>query len=143
MTRVYVEPSALALGGVADPPSGAGAGQDILEVIAPGALEGVAHLREAGHEPVILMNGEPTTRTFGELVSPPVRVESRLPEEVPPGTWLITGDPLRCAERPAGVRTILVGPRRPATHRPTARCDLEARDLGAAVLEILADEAMA
>jgi hypothetical protein len=51
---------------------------------------------------------------------------------------LLTIDPSVCSgERPAGVRTILVGPRRPPDRRPTARCDVEARDLSAAVMEIL------
>ncbi len=142
MARVYLEPSALALAGVSDVPAGMVDGHDALEVIAPGALEGVAHLREAGHEAIILAEGAGAGQTFESFVSPPVSVETRLPEPPPSGTWLITGDPQRCAHRPAGVRTILVGPRRPATHRPMARCDLEARDLTAAVLQILADEAM-
>jgi hypothetical protein len=142
MARVYLEPSALALAGVSDVPVGVVDGHDALEVIAPGALEGVAHLREAGHEAIILAEGTGSRQTFEGLVSPPVSVETRLPDSPPPGTWLVTGDPERCAHRPAGVRTILVGPRRPPTHRPTARCDLEARDVAAAVLEILADEAM-
>ncbi len=58
-------------------------------------------------------------------------------------TWVVTADPAWCErERPGGVRTILVGPRRPPGRRPTAHCDIEARDLSAAVIEILAREAM-
>lgn len=63
---------------------------------------------------------------------------AELPPEPAAGAWLLTIDPSVCSgERPAGVRTILVGPRRPPDRRPTARCDVEARDLSAAVMEIL------
>ena len=56
--------------------------------------------------------------------------------------WLITDDPRTCGRRSPTVRTILVGPRRPPSRGPVVRCDLEARDLSAAVLEILTHEAM-
>ena len=141
MSLVYLEPSALALGGVPETPAGPGQRSHVLDVIAPGAREGVTHLREAGFEAVILAD-EGAGSALGALVHPPVAVESRLPDRLPPGTWLVTGDPERCQHRPAGVRTLLVGPRRPPTNRPTAHCDAEARDLGTAVLQILADEAM-
>ena len=68
---------------------------------------------------------------------------AELPSPLPAGCWLITVDPAVCAgERPAGALTILVGPRRPPDRRPTARCDIEARDLAAAVMEILVRDAM-
>ena len=141
VSRVYFEHSALALAGVAEASPRSAGGRDPHDVIAPGAVEGVTHLREAGLEAVILADNG-SSAGLGGLVSPPVAVETRLPERPPPGTWLVTGDPERCALRSRGVRTILVGPRRPATRRPVARCDQEARDLAAAVLQILADEAM-
>jgi hypothetical protein len=66
------------------------------------------------------------------------------PPDGPPqsGSWLVTADPRQCQRRPAGVRTILVGPRRPPGPRPTAHCDVEARDLVAAAIEIITREAM-
>ena len=142
MSLVYLEPSALALGGVPETPAGPAQGYHVMDVIAPGAREGVTYLREAGFEAVILSDDDDAGSALGTLVDPPVAVEPRLPEPVPSGTWLVTGDPERCQHRPAGVRTLLVGPRRPPTKRPTAHCDAEARDLATAVLQILADEAM-
>jgi hypothetical protein len=65
-----------------------------------------------------------------------------LPDDPGRGSWFVTAEPARCAERPAGVRTLLIGPRagRSPIHGP--RCDTAARDLAAAVLEILAHDAM-
>lgn len=58
------------------------------------------------------------------------------------GSWFVTAEPARCAERPAGVRTLLIGPRAGRSPVPGPRCDTEARDLAAAVLAILAHDAM-
>ena len=69
------------------------------------------------------------------------RVEG-LPAEPERGSWFVTAEPARCAERPAGVRTLLIGPRVGRPPIPGPRCDTEARDLAAAVLEILAYDAM-
>jgi hypothetical protein len=52
----------------------------------------------------------------------------------------VTADPATCGDRQAGLLTLLVGPRDDSP-RPT-RCDVTARDLAAAVLEILARDAM-
>jgi hypothetical protein len=96
---------------------------------APGADEAIATLRDAGYEVTVL------ERTADQSSAPTALV--------PAGSWLVTSDPKHCDQRPAGVRTILVGPRRPPGPRPTARCDVEARDLAAAVIEILTRDAMA
>jgi hypothetical protein len=78
----------------------------------------------------------------GEVASD-LEIAAGHPSPFPAGSWLITADPSVCAgERPAGVRTILVGPRRPPARRPTAHCDIEARDLPAAVMEILVRDTM-
>jgi hypothetical protein len=69
------------------------------------------------------------------------------PETGPPpdaAGWLVTRDAAVCgrARHQRAVRTILVGPAEPGrglAHRPA---DLEARNLTAAVLTILAEEAM-
>jgi hypothetical protein len=59
------------------------------------------------------------------------------------GDWWLTAEPGKCAERPGrGVRTVLIGGTIPPSTHPTARCDLVARDLRGAVLEILARQAM-
>lgn len=74
----------------------------------------------------------------------PFAVLAQLPVEHPAGSWLLTADPAVCAgARPAGLRTMLVGPRRPPDRRPTARCDEEARDLAAAVMAILVRDTLA
>jgi hypothetical protein len=72
-----------------------------------------------------------------------VAIVDDLPADLPPaGDWLLTPDRSSCgAARRRRIRTILVGPHL-ETHHPTERCDLEARDLPAAALAVLAAEAM-
>ena len=102
------------------------------------ASDHLANLVDAGQR-VILVGGGPIS------LSPPLagleRLE-RVPEAPARGSWFVTDEPARCAQRTAGVRTLLIGPRtdRSLIHGP--RCDTEARDLGAAVLAILAHDAM-
>ena len=70
-------------------------------------------------------------------------LEPPLPNDIPPGSWFITGDPTWCeGDRPMGLRSILVGPKRPPARRPTLRCDVDARDLTTAMIEILVRETM-
>ena len=85
----------------------------------PGAAAALDRLRRAGHTVV----GRP---------------------DAPPAApaWHLTASPEACIGRSAGVMTILVGPRRRPERGPARRCDLEARDLAAAALEILTREAM-
>lgn len=91
---------------------------------------------------VVVLTTEPLPLTAAD--APALATVGVLPDAHPRGSWLLTADPSVCSgERPTGVRTILVGPRRPPDRRPTARCDLEARDLGAAVMEILVRDALA
>ena len=93
------------------------------------------------HDVVVLSAGRPAgrRRSRERFVT-----TAELPPEPAAGAWLLTVDPSVCSgERPAGVRTILVGPRRPPDRRPTARCDVEARDLSAAVMEILVRDTLA
>lgn len=136
MSRIYVEPAVLLSSSA---PAGARDDRESGRV-APHALEAVTNLQEAGHEVVLLVDpGRPRERG-----SDP-RWLADLPSEAGPPTprsWLVTVDPRRCEHRPPGVRTILIGPRQPPGPRPTAHCDVVARDLAAAVLEILAREAM-
>lgn len=137
VSRVYLEPDVILLAGA----GGAGlSADDAGRAITPEASESLVHLAEAGHE-LVLLSGAGVSPDLGGLAIE-VGVEDALPEHPPPGTWLLTSDPDVCASRPSGFRTILIGPRRAPGPRPTAHCDLEARDLPAAVLEILTREAM-
>jgi hypothetical protein len=104
--------------------------------ILPDAPNRLAHLSEAGHSIV--------------LVAPPDhRAAARLdwsthiaavPPDPPRGSWFVTADPGTCGDHQAAISTLLVGPR-DETPRPT-RCDLTVRDIAAAILEILARDAM-
>jgi hypothetical protein len=92
----------------------------------PGARDLLGRLGEAGLE-VVAIDDEAASATVADAG---------------PSGWLITADPRSCVRRSPTVRTILVGPRRPPSRGPSARCDFEARDMSAAVLEILSREAM-
>jgi hypothetical protein len=106
---------------------------------APGVGEAVQLLVE-GYDVVVL--GGQDLEAIPELAG--CRAAASMPDAFPTGSWYITGDSDWCeGDRPAGLRSILVGPRRPPARRPTLRCDLEARDLSAAVMEILVRETMA
>jgi hypothetical protein len=115
MTTIYVDGSAASL---------------------PDAPNRLAHLIEAGHEVVIVA---PSDHRAAPAVPSRGRVAG-LPDDPPPGSWYVTADPATCGDRQAGLSTLLVGPRDDSP-RPT-RCDVTARDLAAAVLEILARDAM-
>jgi hypothetical protein len=59
------------------------------------------------------------------------------------GDWWLTADPADCTRRPGrGVLSVLVGGSVGTTVGPTSRCDVGARDLRSAVLEILSRQAM-
>jgi len=104
----------------------------------PGAAAALGHLADS-FELVLL--GDPPRRVLDAL-DVPVRGVADLPAEPAYGSWLITDDPSGCVDLPPGLQTILVGPRRPASNKPMPRCDIEARDLNAAVVEILTRQAM-
>jgi hypothetical protein len=65
-----------------------------------------------------------------------------LPESPERGSWLLTAEPGVCAERRPGLRSLLVGPTAPTGGRRQPRCDAEARDLGAAIIELMTRRAM-
>jgi hypothetical protein len=115
MTAIYVDGSAASL---------------------PDAPNRLAHLIEAGHEVILVA---PSDHRAATAVPWPGHV-ARLPGDPPRGSWYVTADPATCGDRRAGLSTLLVGPR-DDSRRPT-RCDVTARDLAAAVLEILARDAM-
>ena len=131
MNRVYLEP------GVMTQPTGVDRAGDVGSPL-PGAAAALGHLADS-YELVVLRDPEPGVL---EALDVPVRGASDVPPEAAHGSWLITDDPTSCLDRPPGLQTILVGPRRPASNRPAPRCDVEARDLNAAVVEILTRQAM-
>ena len=131
MNRVYLEP------GVMAQPTGVDRAGEVSSPL-PGAAAALGHLADS-YELVVLRDPEPGVL---EALDVPVRGASDVPPEAAHGSWLITDDPTSCLDRPPGLQTILVGPRRPPSNRPAPRCDVEARDLNAAVVEILTRQAM-
>jgi hypothetical protein len=95
----------------------------------PGSAEALRHLTDAGHE-IVPVDASPAL----ELVREATRRRRT--------AWLLAGSTELCAERPPGLMTVFVGPRRAQERGPVVRCDIEARDITAAVLEILSREAM-
>jgi hypothetical protein len=104
---------------------------------APDARGHIANLIDAGQRVTFVGGDAGSVAPF-----PDVSRQDSLPDEPERGSWFITAEPARCAERPAGVRTLLIGPRVGRSPVQGPRCDTEARDLAAAVLEILAHDAM-
>ena len=104
----------------------------------PGAVDHLAHLVDAGQRLIFIGTGAgAVVATFAD--APTVE---RLPDDAVRGSWFVTAEPARCADRPAGVRSLLIGPRPDRAPVHGRRCDADARDLAAAVLEILAHDAM-
>jgi hypothetical protein len=105
-----------------------------------GALRSLGVLREAGHR-IVIVSDPGGGSAEGDLQGNWRRI---LPEAVPirpaEQAWYMTTDADRCQGRSALLRTVLVG----AAPAPAAihRCEAVARDVPAAVLEILAAEAM-
>jgi len=131
VNRIYLEP------GVMAQQTGRERSDDAA-VPLPGAAEALSHLADTYE---LVMLGNPPRRVLDAL-DVPVRGASDVPSGPAHGSWLITDDPSSCLDRPPGLQTILVGPRRPMSNKPTPRCDVEARDLNAAVVEILTRQAM-
>ncbi|NJD29214.1 MAG: hypothetical protein FIA92_13070 [Chloroflexi bacterium] len=124
MTRVYVDVGATAVDGEA------GASDE-------DAVRALRYLVELGHE-VTLVGDDPVgiPPEIRQLASVVAIVPSR-----PDGpAWYVTTNVEHCRGMSARVRTVLVG----AAPAPGSvrRCDGVARDLQAAVMEILAAEAM-
>jgi len=107
--------------------------------LAPGAVEALRHLAEADCDVVLL---DPPADPEFHALPEGVRVAPDLPRPLGPDAWFLTADPGSRFGRPRGARTILVGPKRPSGPIPLPRYDVEARDLGSAVIEILTRQAM-
>ena len=130
MSSVYLDPSTLVM---PDP----GGRADHLAV--PGAGDALRNLRDVVDDVIVL-----APDTWTDIVELPsgVRAATTLPEDLGPDAWFVTADPESPFGRPGGATTILVGPRRAPGQLPLPRYDIQARDLPAAVLEILARQAM-
>jgi hypothetical protein len=129
VTRVYLDPGAASI---------ENGGPD------PAALRSLGHLVEGGHE-VVLVGGEQPEETSGAQVAGELRaLTNRTVRAVPPRpdvpSWYLTDDVGHCHGLTARVRSVLIGAAPPpgSIHR----CDSVARDVQAAVMEILAAEAV-
>lgn len=112
---------------------------DSSSLRSPEAADRIAHLRDAGNR--LFLVGE-LPPGLDEALSLATRVAA-LPADPARGSWFVSADPASCAERRPGLRTLLIGPRRTSAGAPQGpRCDAQARDLAAAVLEILGRDAM-
>ena len=129
MSSVYLDPSTILL-----------ATSDVVDGrrAIPGATDALRNLREVVDDVVVLTSGS----LEGIDLPSGVRVAASLPDPVAAGTWFLTADPESEFGRPPGATTMLVGPKRAPRHLPLPRFDVEARDLPAAVIEILTREAM-
>jgi hypothetical protein len=134
VTRVYVDLEVLSIDRGTRRPVGAGA----VDLTAVRSLD---HLVDAGHE--IVLVADPPIAPGAVAGIPDALAEATVaavPSEPRVAAWYLTSDASRCRGRSARLRTILVG----SSQAPGAvhRCDSLARDVRAAVLEILAAEAM-
>jgi hypothetical protein len=106
----------------------------------PGVTEQIRYLAEAGIE-VNVVAAEIPEELRGAL--PGLLTVRELPSDPPADSWLVTTDPAWCERpRPAGLHTILVGPRKTPGPRRSTYCDVVARDLSAAVMDILTRQVM-
>jgi hypothetical protein len=128
MSRVYLEPEVIR-GRPGDDPIDESS-------VASDAGEALHTLAETGHD-LVLVTSRPV-----RLPADFPKMRDMLAPDAERDSWFLTTDPEHCGVRRAGVRSILVGPG-PATRRAAIhRCDIRARDLRSAVLEILSREAM-
>jgi hypothetical protein len=123
VTRVFLDPGTAVIetGGAVD----------------PAALRSLRHLVDAGHELVLIDQPSLSSDDLRGLAADVIDAVPPLPDE---RSWYLTDDVEHCRQMTARVRTVLIGASPPpgSIHR----CDSVARDLQAAVMEILASEAM-
>jgi hypothetical protein len=104
-------------------------------VVDADVVTALRHLRESGHE--IVAVGE--LRLDESITSELDASVPSIPDQRLDGSWYLTADPAACSDRRPGLRIVLIGPQ-VSGRAAITRCDLHARDLSAAVLEILAAE---
>jgi hypothetical protein len=98
------------------------------------------YLAESGAD-LVVVSDRPLA-DWDELDVPSLRYEPT-PAAGRRGDWWLTADPADCVRRPGrGVLSVLVGGSLGSSIGPTSRCDVGARDLRSAVLEILSRQAM-
>jgi hypothetical protein len=126
VSRVFVDLESLVPGGPGGSPA-----------VGPVAARALGYLAEAGHDVVLVADLEAIPRVLVGVVTGIARAAPNEPHEP---SWYLTTDVERCRGRSARLRTVLVG----TAAAPAAihRCDTLARDVQAAVLELLAAEAM-
>jgi hypothetical protein len=131
MARVYLDPSAVLL----EEP---GLGSREPQHVVPGASKALHDLAEAVDEVVVVAAGRLRVPDLPEAV----HVADALPSAMDSDSWFVTADPESIRGRSDSPRTVLVGPKRAPGPLPLPRIDVEARDLPAAVIEILTRQAM-
>ena len=130
MARVYLDPSAVLL-------EAPGVGSHEPQAV-PGATKALQDLADSVDE-VVVVSAERLPAL--ELPST-VHVAEELPSTMDSDSWFVTADPESIRVRSDSPRTVLVGPKRAPGPLPLPRVDVEARDLSAAVIEILTRQAM-
>ena len=131
MTRIYVDPDAVTIEGGGSPDSSE-------HTPDAEAVRALGFLVDAGHQLVVVTsNGQELPADLKAVAAETV---TEVPESHDGAAWYLTRDVEHCRGLSARVRTVLIGgaPASGAIHR----CDTVARDVQAAVMEILAAEAM-
>lgn len=130
MTQVYVDVGAASIEGAA--PEGAPPPVD------PEAVRALRHLAEAGVTVYVVRTGgrDPAAELRDVAQAVVDRVQTPPDEQA----WYLTSDVERCTGSSLRLRTMFIGGTPPAGS--IRRCDHVARHVQAAVMEILASEAM-
>jgi hypothetical protein len=123
VTRVFIDPGATVIesGGAVDPE----------------AIRSLRFLLESGHEVVVVDAGREPPAELAQVAASSVPA---IPAQPDRAGWYLTNDVERCRGTSARIRTVLIGAAPPSGS--VRRCDSVARDVQAAVMEILASEAM-
>ena len=130
MTRIYVDPDAVTIEG--------GGPDDGERSPDTEAVRALGFLVDAGHAVVVVASdAQDVPADLGGVAGETV---AEVPENHETPAWYLTRDIEHCQGLSARVRTVLIGAAPPSGS--VHRCDAVARDVQAAVMEILAAEAM-
>jgi hypothetical protein len=130
VTRIYVDPDAAMIEGGGEPSGDPSPDAE--------AVRSLRFLVDAGHDVVLVANAG--QELPGDLLEVARETISEVPESHDGPAWYLTRDVERCVGLSARIRTVLIGAAPPSGS--IHRCDTVARDVQAAVMEILAAEAM-